>query len=574
MLTLPCHDAGMRALFCLTLSLLAACGAPPATEKAAIGFDSNVAMEPPCAPFDPCAVQDPVRIAREAAAEERERERLIQLLATGPGDPAGDARRAAAQGDFRLYWVEGGWTALQTIGLSCRMPSHPAIGRPALTRLLAQSPDYSPHDCRPLGADGHPSCPLGGAPYSYMQTFNRTLVADPRFPDPDLCGPEDPTGRSLPSFAAPTRVLIETPRSLSEAARRGSPASVARLLRGQSAETLNRLDAIGLTPLAWAAIEERADIARLLMAAGADPLNGLAQWRSAWLPLEIALSTRGSPLAAQMLTPAVARRLQPWPCPAVAAAIRGDHVAIVRRMLSGANTCERIGEMARGARSPAMAELVGAMDPRPRIERMNLAIRNNSPAQIRQALRAGSSPNAGLDAQHSPLGNAIHSRVPAAMLEMVRILLAAGANPNGPAVSPGGRSNEPAPTPLLVLIEHATNRSQMEPESQLADLRRALDLLLAAGASTDVRDPLGRPLAVRTIIGTTGVNTPLPRGWLRRLQQAGMDINATWQGSTALDWLDARGGANSDWARELIALGGRRLRSAVVAPSEMLSVIP
>lgn len=566
----------MRAFLCLLPLLLAACGPPqPAAEAAAATPDSNimVAPEQPCDPYDPCALQDPARMARADAAEERERQRLIRLFASGPGDPVGDARRAAAEGDFRLFWVEGGWESLHVLGLSCRLPIQPEVGRPALMRLQAQSADYSPHGCEPLGANGHPSCPLHGAPRVYMERFNQTLVADPRFPHPDLCGPEDTTGRSRETLAAPIHTLTETPRSLSEAARRGSPASVARLLRGQTAATLNQPDDLGLTPLAWATIERRRDIVRLLLAAGADPLDGHGQWRgAAGLPLAIALAADDPALAARMLTPAVIRRLRPWPCQAVRAVIWGDHVALVRRMLSEPNRCERVWELEHG-RSPAMAALLDRLDPRPAIERLNRAIRARSPALVRQALRTGSNPNAAADPRHSPLGDALHAPDPA-MLPMVRLLLAAGADPNGPAETAGVPSEHP-PTPILVqLITEATSRSPFETTSpRLTNLRRALDLLLAAGASLNVRDWQGRPLAVMTVIGT-GVNTPLPPGWLTRLKRAGVDVNATWQGSTALDWLEARGGGDSDTARELIRLGGRRLRPTIVSETDRLPMLP
>jgi hypothetical protein len=348
----------MRSLACPLFPLLAACQmSRPANEVAVTaGLDSNIAMDPvqPCDPYDPCALQDAARMARAAAAEEAERRRLVRLFETGPGDPNGDARRAAAQGDFRLYWVEGGWESLHTLGLSCRLPFRPETGRLALTRLRIQSADYSPPNCGPLD-DG---CPLDGQPRTYMERFNQALVADPRFPNPDLCEPEDPSGRIAETLANPHRTLTESPRSLSEAARRGSRASIVRLLAGQTPATLNRPDDLGLTALAWATIERRRDVVRQLLRAGADPLDGYGQWRgTAALPLAVALATEDPVLAAQMLTPDVVRRLRPWPCQAVRAAIRGDHVALVRRMLREPNRCQRPPRV-QLARSPAMSRLL------------------------------------------------------------------------------------------------------------------------------------------------------------------------------------------------------------------------
>jgi hypothetical protein len=55
-------------------------------------------------------------------------------------------------------------------------------------------------------------------------------------------------------------------------------------------------------------------------------------------------------------------------------------------------------------------------------------------------------------------------------------------------------------------------------------------------------------------------SAPLPEGWLDRLIQAGMDVNAPWRGSTALDWAEAAG--MTDAVRALERAGGRRLRPA------------
>jgi hypothetical protein len=87
-------------------------------------------------------------------------------------------------------------------------------------------------------------------------------------------------------------------------------------------------------------------------------------------------------------------------------------------------------------------------------------------------------------------------------------------------------------------------------------------MLIEAGASVRKSDGNGRPLAVLAAVGRYGTITreELPSEWFRRLAAAGMDINETWQGSTALDWLDRLGLAGSESARTITSLGGRRTK--------------
>jgi hypothetical protein len=158
--------------------------------------------------------------------------------------------------------------------------------------------------------------------------------------------------------------------------------------------------------------------------------------------------------------------------------------------------------------------------------------------------------------------------------EMVALLLRAGADPESPAEWADSHPSGSAPPTALVTLVTLAQRTypgqvwEGERLRLMEAQRRALDRLIAAGASLGATDAHGRPLAVLAVTGRydpRGGMRPrqeLAAGWLTRLAAAGMDVNATWLGSTALDWLDRMEMADTPTARELAALGGRRLSPA------------
>jgi hypothetical protein len=364
----------MRSLFCLSAILLLACGQQEGAPRQQ-HTDFHMAADDPCEPGRECETIDQARIALEAAAQQAALERLRAVLELGPGDPTDDARRAAARGDFRLIWSGGGWSEMHVIGASCRFPdAHPATSSPSFALMIRHETD-SGGPCHTFGDGGANACELERRFEAYAPAYNRALIAEPNFPYADLCGPEEPARAQragslyLPdTLAAPHREAIEAPATLGEAARRGSRASVERMLRGLGAAELNRPDDHGLTPLAWAVIERRADVAAVLIARGADPLDGRPSVRGPGgeLPLALALVTHQRDLADAMLTRDVVRRLTPWPSGLFEPAVRGDHLALVRRMLREPHGPIRIDMLAAVARrdaSPAMQHLIASQRP-------------------------------------------------------------------------------------------------------------------------------------------------------------------------------------------------------------------
>jgi len=553
----------MRRAICLASILLLACGA---------GADSPVRPNQ----------TGSERAAREADDQQAAGRRLLEIFRAGPGDPVGDARRNAARGDFRLIWaVAMGGTS--PIGVACRFPER--LPGTSQSPLMLAGRFYSDviESCAERERRSPNACLIEQRMDAYAPVYNRAMVADPHFPYADLCDgmpalrPGERPSLSRPeTLAAPHRTLTESPRNLGEAVRRGTPASVARLL-GRPGSEIDRRDDFGLTPLAWAAIEHRADIASLLLSSGADPLAGRAALnnRGEAPPLIIALVTGQRDLADAMLTPAVARRLSPWRGWMFEAAIRGGHVALVRRMLrephEPVNSTQLLG-LAREHASPAMARAISDGVPDAAAAALEVAINGGDPVLLREALAARPSLAPGHGGRRSPLGEAIQHGG-RQVDEMVRLLLAAGADPDSPAEWEGSyETGSTPPTALVALVALASRdypgprRPEPVRDEVMAAQRRALDLLLAAGASLRANDPHGRPLAVLAVTGRYGIGLrsqqELRPGWLTRLRRAGMDVNALWLGSTSLDWLDELGMRDTATARELEGLGGRRVKPA------------
>lgn len=520
------------------------------------------------------APDDPFR--GEEQAQRAAWERLQAVFAAGPGDPDGDARRAADAGNFRLIWVSGlGISSVH--GGHCRFPIlHPATGRSPLTLAELGLSD------NPLGcaADGANACLIRQRFGAYATRYNRAIRADPRFPYADLCAQRVATSRlhgrpglgDVDSLAPGRRIETGQPRNFGEAVRRGTRAAVARMLAATSADVLDRPDDFGITPLGWAVIDRRPDIARMLLARGADPI---ATWAPSTnghaMPAAIALATGQRALADAMLTPAVRRRLGRWPAFLLHAAVRGDHIALVRRMLADRETRGNTLVLLLTAvdhASPAMRRAIvrGRRDGPASL--LRAAINRRDPALLREALALRPDLGPDVHRRRSPLGIAVQ-RSGAALDDMVRMLLAAGAAADSPADwEDSYETGSPAPTALVALLAFAARPGAAgAPPGDAAGMaaeRRALERLLAGGASVDATDARGRPLAVVLVSGRFGPAhaqpVPLPPGWLERLVRAGMDVNAPWRGSSALDWAEAAG--MTEAALELARFGGRRLSPA------------
>jgi ankyrin repeat protein len=524
---------------------------------------------------------DPLQL--EEQAQRAAWERLQAIFAAGPGDPEGDARRAAEAGNFRLIWVSGfGISGVH--GGHCRFPIvHPLTARSPLTLTAIGLSDTIP-GCEGGGAN---ACLIQQRFGAYAIGYNRAIRADPRFPYADLCAQEVQTSRLRgrpglgdPASLAPgRRIETETPRNFGEAVRRGSRAAVARMLAAMPAGALDRPDDFGITPLGWAVIDRRPDIARMLLARGADPIASFAPaGHRHEMPVVIALATGQRALADAMLTPATRRRLGRWPAALIYAAVRNDHVTLVRQMLAdpetGGNAITLLSTALDHA-SPAMRRAIVRGDPNGPASLLIIAILRRDPALVREALALRPRLGSSLHSRSSALGNAVQHGGEA-MDDIVRQLLAAGAAADSPAdwSRNGYPTGSTPPTALVALVALADRTGPGPPgplsaeiELRKAAQRRTLDLLLAAGASVHATDSYDRPLAVLAVTDQydpRGMRTlaELPPDWLDRLARAGMDVNATWLGSTALDWADALGMSDSATARALVRLGGRRVKPA------------
>jgi len=494
-------------------------------------------------------------------------------LAEGSGEPLADAVRAAATGDFRLIWSSS-MSGPAVIGAACRFPrDHPSQSSTPLTRAslgLGHSPDR---------CDRNPGrCKLEKRSYQYAVVYNQAIISGPKFPYSDLCvapvragtQAEYPSLTDLKGLTGKPSPPSDQPRTFGEAARRGTLASLKRWIAQAPAE-LDRPDDFGLTPLAWAAIEDRTDAANMLIANGADPLAGCAPVRGDGLsvPLRIALQLRRKKIAEDMLNPGVMRRLKPWPASVLTAAVRGDNVDLVAQILREDHErvyMLRLMSFAVANQSLDMIALLstGSQDGSEAL--LQMAITKQNVDMVRQALALNASPNAKGNQRQSPLGYAVLFGE-GVTDQIARELLNHGAAPDSPVQWETGYPSGSKPNTALVgLLANAQRQSHNGESRRELDISsaqlRTLETLISAGATIDVTDDNGRPLAVLAAVGRYGSMTRqhLPPEWFERLVAAGMNINATWKGGSALDWLDHFEMSDDATARAITKLGGRRIK--------------
>jgi hypothetical protein len=363
----------------------------------------------------------------------------------------------------------------------------------------------------------------------------------------------------------------DQPRTLAEAARHGSMPALSRWLQRVDRSKLDQPDDFALTPLAWTAIEGRTEVARMLIERGADPLAGCAPVRGQafTMPLKIALQLGRKEIVASMLRPDVERRLKPWPTSITEAAVAGDHVALVRRIFHEGREqvyARRLFSLARENGSAAMIAALneGTVDHGEAM--LAVAISKRDVVMLQQALSLAPPVNSGRDKRQSPLGSAILNGGEVTD-ELVRLPLDHGADPESPAQWENSYPTGSEPnTALVALVTNAQRIPRGTSDDRalrvMASQSSALDMLIAAGASVRAADDRGHPLAVLAAIGRYGYITreQLSPTWLRRLGAAGVDFNATWQGSSALDWLDKMQLGDSETARTIADFGGRRIK--------------
>jgi hypothetical protein len=281
------------------------------------------------------------RAQREAAERQESealRRRQIALVARLEGaDPVRDAAEAAARGDFRLVRAVA-MTGVHALGVDCRTPAFRASGVPPLTLATRFHSDVA-GSCE-TGGGGDP-CRTEKLLDAYGPAYNRAIVSNPLYPYGDLCRASVAAGGPPPRMIAdpvdygfPDLARTDAPHDLHEAARRGTATAVERMIAAAGADGVDRADPYGLTPLAWAVIRRRPDVAARLLAAGASPTGRRCDEPDRpESPLRLALMTGQEALARRMLTPAAMEDLRPWPAGLVEAAARGGSASLLARML-------------------------------------------------------------------------------------------------------------------------------------------------------------------------------------------------------------------------------------------------
>jgi hypothetical protein len=252
----------------LALGLLAisSCGVAPSTSNPADDYSN----------LNPCisaSLDDPA--FRKRMELDRE---IFDRAEKGEASAAAEAAIAIKKGDFRFFAysriVPGIFPA--AYGVECR-PELVTQNAPGYFRGIFAASDVSSDEV--LRTER-----LFEQRYSAFATaYNRAVLKDARYPWRDICRAVDqPSQFRLNGEPAVKgygyRDLQETasPIDLGEAARRGTLESVERLAIADSS-AVNRADAFGLTPLAWAVVYHRGDHARALLKHGAAPSGSPCQ---------------------------------------------------------------------------------------------------------------------------------------------------------------------------------------------------------------------------------------------------------------------------------------------------------
>lgn len=501
---------------------------------------------------------------------------LFERSQSGRLNAKADAALAASTGSFDLIGLSMMYNSESLAGISCRVPLAGMSYRAPLQGAsisLGHTPVFTEEE--------KASRRLEQALVAYAVEYNRELVSHPNFPYADLCSASRP-GEPLEElsfdkprgFSAWNGQPLSKTLNLAQAARQGTMNEVRRWLG--SGANIDQPDDFGLSPLAWAVIRSRYDVIDDLLAAGADPLEGAGRGYEMWgVPLKLALLMQDDATLKKLLTDSTLSRLGAWPSELIEAAVRGDHVDLVARMLREEHehvTTSHLMNIAREGGSTEMfsALISGSSDAAEAM--LELAIRKGDPTLLGKALSASANVNGVEGRRRSPLGNAVlYGGV--ATDRLVELLLEHGAKPDSPAEWENSHESGSLPPTALVALVATANRLARSTGPDEVGKRtteaqsRTLDILLQAGASTKVNDARGRPVAVLAVTGQydpRGGSTreELPPSWLRRLVAAGIDINATWLGSSALDWLDMMGMSDTNTAKEVTAFGGKRITKA------------
>lgn len=232
---------------------------------------------------------------------------LRERVLAGTARPAEEADAAAAGGCFGLItsfnMIPAGIP--YAIGVACR-PNAQLFRYGGLSLFYFAGSDVAPLNAEQAARDARALA----VQRTFALAYNRAVLARADFPYHDLCRvAADDYSPELSEVLRPGewgyRTLEETdaPIDIYEAARRGTLASLRRLVEARPIN-LHVPDLLGLTPLGWAVIYNRAEHARLLLEAGVHPYGEPYRER--------ALETSPVMIAREERNRGMARLIQPF----------------------------------------------------------------------------------------------------------------------------------------------------------------------------------------------------------------------------------------------------------------------
>jgi len=316
---------------------------------------------------------------------------------------------------------------------------------------------------------------------------------------------------------------------------------------------LNAVDAFGMSPLAWAVARDRREAAEVLLRAGAHPLDKDAPRLN---PTYLAVRLGRDELLDLLLRAQGSERMTSWPRGYLEAAVRSGKPSMVRRIATEPH--EASSQVFAAYERPSQEVLdilLQAKEPQVANDLLAAAIREGDLRMVRLALAHGADPNSG-DGE-TVLGQALWGR--AGYPDIVQALIAAGADVNQ-GVDPHYPTHD---KPIHAWLRRFGISVGADPLDRHRK-REILAQLIAAGADMRVTNAHGEPLVIVAIFGSGRPHmlaqwgNSVPADVVETLSHAGMDVNARWQGRTALDYVEAVAGSDAEMAGVLRSLGARR----------------
>jgi hypothetical protein len=384
---------------------------------------------------------------------------------------------------------------------------------------------------------------------AYATAYNRALVDQPGYPDADLCRAFMPTDvsqrRSLSDVSKPARPVSGPPHTLFEAARRGKVADAKRLPPTQS---IDAVDGVGMTPLAWATARNNLPVVEVLIAHGADPWAASGSYGGSSVYWAAKL---GRTALFERLVLLGHRPFKIWPRRFVEAAAIGGSVQITRHIL--AEPHEPYQSAGNFAPAQTMALILADA---PKTTANDLLIRSVSSSEsdhidsVRLALSQGADPNAtALSGRRSTALGISAAGFNETSLQAVRVLLAAGADVN--LMSDDRRPIWQAANTMML------SRTWNEVDDRAKQIFLAL---VHAGADLKLPNADGKPpiwSMLFPIKYDPGKLDPMfvTPDLLHLFVDNGMDINARWNGHLVLSEVERQAGPHSRIAQDLRACG-------------------